>query len=110
MTRHEFSNRLRSLFNIDADNLPDLTQEQYAAFLVDPVRFFLRREDALSDAIFREVEKRQDGGGEALTIDAIKEHKTLIHDLAWFIENVTEEDPTRSDKFFALRERWRAIQ
>lgn len=31
----------------------------------------------------------------------------LIRDLWDFIENVTDEDPTRTDKFFALRERVR---
>ena len=31
----------------------------------------------------------------------------LIHDLWNFIENVTPEDPERTDKFFALRERVR---
>ena len=31
----------------------------------------------------------------------------LIRDLWDFIENVTDEDPTRTDKFFALRERIR---
>lgn len=29
----------------------------------------------------------------------------LIRDLWWFIENVTEETPDRTDRFFALRER-----
>jgi len=31
----------------------------------------------------------------------------LIRDLWDFIENVTDEDPVRTDKFFALRERVR---
>ena len=31
----------------------------------------------------------------------------LIRDLWDFIENVTDEDPARTDKFFALRERVR---
>lgn len=32
----------------------------------------------------------------------------LITDLWWFIENVTDDDPTRQDQFFALRERVRS--
>lgn len=31
----------------------------------------------------------------------------LITDLWWFIENVTDDDATRTDQFFALRERVR---
>jgi hypothetical protein len=31
----------------------------------------------------------------------------LIHDLWGFIENVNDDDPERTDKFFALRERVR---
>jgi hypothetical protein len=34
-------------------------------------------------------------------------HK-LVSDLWWFIENVDEDDPNRSEDFFALRERVRA--
>ena len=32
----------------------------------------------------------------------------LVTDLWWFIENVTDDDPTRQDQFFALRERVRS--
>lgn len=28
---------------------------------------------------------------------------SIIRDLWWFIENVTQEDPNRQEKFFALR-------
>lgn len=31
----------------------------------------------------------------------------LVTDLWWFIENVPQEDPSRHDQFFALRERVR---
>ena len=34
----------------------------------------------------------------------------LVSDLWWFIENVTDEDPTRHEQFFALRERVRGLQ
>ena len=33
----------------------------------------------------------------------------LIRDLWYFIENVTDDDPERTDKFFALRERVRTF-
>lgn len=33
----------------------------------------------------------------------------LIRDLWWFIENVTDETPDRTERFFALRERVRDI-
>jgi hypothetical protein len=38
------------------------------------------------------------------------ESRTLVFALWDFIENVTDEDPNRSEKFFALRERVRALQ
>ncbi len=37
-----------------------------------------------------------------------QEHEKLVCDLWWFIENVNEDDPKRSESFFALRERVRA--
>ena len=39
---------------------------------------------------------------------AAQEMDRLVSDLWWFIENVDEDDPERSEKFFALRERVRA--
>jgi hypothetical protein len=36
--------------------------------------------------------------------------RELALDLWWFIENVTDNDPTRTERFFALRERVRALQ
>jgi len=35
-------------------------------------------------------------------------HK-LVRDLWHFIENVTDDDPARNEKFFALRERVRSL-
>ena len=37
-----------------------------------------------------------------------QELEKLMSDLWWFIENVNEDDPKRSENFFALRERVRA--
>lgn len=54
-----FANMLRSLFNIDGYQLPELTSEQQLAFVRDPVRYFIRAGKAQQDAIWREVAKRQ---------------------------------------------------
>lgn len=57
--QHEFINRVRSLFNIDGFLLPELTAAQQSDFIRDPVRYFIGTDKAQSDAIWREVEKRQ---------------------------------------------------
>jgi hypothetical protein len=59
MTRAAFLNRVRSLSNIDQDQLPELSADQWPRFRDDPVRFFTRADDTQADAIWREVEKRQ---------------------------------------------------
>ena len=58
--QHTFTNCLRSLFNIDGYQLPELTQEQQGQFIRDPVRYFISTDKAQQDAIFREVAKRQE--------------------------------------------------
>jgi hypothetical protein len=57
--KRAFINRIRSLYNIDGDQLPELAVEQQSKFLADPVRFLLNANDAQSDAIMREIEGRQ---------------------------------------------------
>lgn len=37
----------------------------------------------------------------------MKTNEMLVHDLWWFIENVTDDTPDRTERFFALRERVR---
>jgi len=59
MDQHIFTNMLRSLFNIDGYQLPELTSEHQDQFLRDPVRYFIGTDKAQQDAIFREVMKRQ---------------------------------------------------
>lgn len=59
MPRAAFLNRVRSLFNIDADELPKLDRDEWRSFRDDPVRFFMRADDWQAAAIWREVEKRQ---------------------------------------------------
>jgi hypothetical protein len=57
--KRAFINRIRSLYNIDGDQLPELAREQQSNFLADPVRFLLNANEAQSDAIMREIEGRQ---------------------------------------------------
>lgn len=51
---------VRALHQITRDQLPELTDDQWADFHYgDPALFFLLINDAERDAIWREVEKRQ---------------------------------------------------
>jgi SOS-response transcriptional repressor LexA len=60
MARKEsFRNRVRSLYNIDGHKLPELTEEQQREFVRDPPRYFINTDKQQSDAIWREIEKRQ---------------------------------------------------
>lgn len=59
MDKHGFMNRVRSLANIDRDQLPELTPEDFYWFVNDPVRYFMRATETHAAAIWREVEKRQ---------------------------------------------------
>ena len=60
MSEHQpFLNRLRSLFNIDGWRLPELSAEQQARFLADPVWYLMHADDERASFIMREVEKRQ---------------------------------------------------
>jgi hypothetical protein len=59
MDQPTFTNCVRSLFNIDGYQLPELTSEQQGQFVRDPVRYFIGADKRQQDAIFREVAKRQ---------------------------------------------------
>lgn len=59
MDQHAFTNALRSMFNIDGYQLPELSGDQQREFVRDPVRYFIRCHDEQQDAIWREVSKRQ---------------------------------------------------
>jgi hypothetical protein len=61
MQKQEFINRLRSLYNIDGHLLPELSSQQQLAFLRAPVTYFLETDETQSDAIMREIERRQNG-------------------------------------------------
>lgn len=57
---HGFINRVRSLYNINADKLPELSERDWTEFRDDPPRYFINKADQTqAEAIFREVEKRQ---------------------------------------------------
>ena len=57
--RHAFLNRIRSLYNIDHDRLPELTDEQWPEFRDDPPHYLIHTDKVQVDAIMREVEARQ---------------------------------------------------
>jgi hypothetical protein len=59
MTIHEFINRIRSLYNIDHYQLPELTDEQWLEFRDNPPRYLMHTDKQQAKAIIREVEKRQ---------------------------------------------------
>ena len=60
MEKYGFMNRIRSFYNIDHYLLPELSEEDWREFRKDPPRYFINRADkAQSDAIWREVERRQ---------------------------------------------------
>lgn len=59
MNQHEFINRVRSLFNIDGYQLPELSEDAQRLFLHDPVRYLISASSTAQAAIWREVEKRQ---------------------------------------------------
>lgn len=59
LEQRQFTNMVRSLFNIDAYLLPELTEQQQIDFISDPVRYFIGSDRDQSAAIFREVLKRQ---------------------------------------------------
>jgi len=76
MEKRAFINRIRSLYNIDGIELPELTLAQQSDFLRDPVGFFLRTGEAQSDAIMREVERRQSRDVSEVNVRASKSKKT----------------------------------
>ena len=59
-TKRLFLNRVRSLFNIDGFLLPELDEAEQQKFMRDPVRYFMGANQVAGEAIWREVEKRQD--------------------------------------------------
>lgn len=94
MTRHEFLNRIRSLHCIDASDLP-LSPEQGRAFIADPVRFIIRTDDDVADAIFAAVEARQARDAERdrlreVNAELVEATKILRRHLALFCSQTDE--------------------
>jgi hypothetical protein len=60
MTRHQFVNRLRSLYNIEHGSLPELTPSQWLEFRANPCRYLIDTDKRQAIAIVREIEHRQE--------------------------------------------------
>jgi hypothetical protein len=73
-----FTNCVRSLFNIDGYQLPELTSEQQGQFVRDPVRYFIGTDKQQQDAIFREVAKRQPREVAAAESDLLEAMERLL--------------------------------
>lgn len=58
MNMPNFHNRLRALFNIDYNRLPEMPEDLWPRFRDDPVRFFISCDDEMRDTIWREVQRR----------------------------------------------------
>jgi len=58
MKQHSFDNRLRALFNIDYNRLPELSNDQWVRFRNDPVRFWITCDDPTRSILWREVQHR----------------------------------------------------
>jgi len=67
-TKAAFLNRLRSLFNIDGNLLPELSADNQIAFVRKPSEYLLNTDRVESDAIWREIERRQRPGDETLPV------------------------------------------
>ncbi len=60
MTYHEFINRIRSLYNINHDLLPELSDRDWPEFRDNPPRYLINSADKIqAHAILREMEDRQ---------------------------------------------------
>ena len=73
MTNHEFINRIRSLYNIEWDQLPELlSEENWWAFRENPPRYLCSTDKIQSDAIIREMEKRQETKMDTVYLEPIE--------------------------------------
>ena len=54
-----FTNMLRSMFNIDGYQLPEMSKPEQATFITDPAHFFMAASDEHQDLIFKQIAKRQ---------------------------------------------------
>lgn len=58
MNLKNFDNRLRALYNIDYNRLPELHEADWPSFRDNPVRYFIICDDTTRAAIWREVQHR----------------------------------------------------
>lgn len=59
MDAHQFVNRIRSLWNLDWDDVSFLDRADWIDFRDSPVRFITRCDDQTRDRIYAAVEARQ---------------------------------------------------
>ena len=71
-----FMNRLRSLYNIDHHPLPELSLEDWLEFRVDPPHYLMRADKIQVEAIWREIENRQDGAFVQVVCDRPPGHES----------------------------------
>lgn len=60
ITRTRFHNMIRSLWNLETEDVSELSHEDQLRFVRDPLAFFIRCPDKQADVIFAAVMKRQD--------------------------------------------------
>ena len=53
--QHRFVNRIRILYNIDRDRLPELSVSEWVKFRERPADFLIRADDETAEVIFREL-------------------------------------------------------
>lgn len=102
--KRAFVNRLRTLTCIDRWQLPELSGREQAAFMADPFRFLMRADEAQSDAIWREVEKRQTHSVIAAAPDLAEALAECVSGLA---EYISAEYPSElREQYSGLRNRY----
>ena len=58
MNMRNFTNRLRALWNIDYNRLPEMPEDEWPHFRDAPHRYFAHCSDDMQKAIWREVQHR----------------------------------------------------
>lgn len=58
MNLKNFDNRIRALFNIDYNRLPEMPERAWPSFRDNPVHFWVTCDDDMRDAIWREIQHR----------------------------------------------------
>ena len=58
MNKRNFTNRVRALYNIDYNRLPEMPEVDWPRFRDNPAGFFITCDDEMRAAIWREIEYR----------------------------------------------------